>query len=393
MVNSRGTVGIIPLVIGVSSIVLVVWMVVYLGSDSLDTVTVPEDVRLTNFVIVQEPDPVWLGVDIVELGRQRQLQGEPPKGVMISRIFVDSPADKAGLLPGDVVQRVDKINIETSADIKRSLLKRKPGEAVRLKINRNGKDRTFHIRLGSNPNATFVAARTQVNNSTPWFGVDVQPVDKMMLKQFGLLDNHGVIVSWVYPNSPAEAAGIVQGDIIRRIDNNRIRDPKQMSTLLVERQPGSIVDVTLFHQGNIKDVRVALSSPPPPGAQTPPPLAEAEVEIEAAWLGLDIVPLTAAEAEELGLPRSVRGMVVDGVAAGPGTDAGFQAGDVITAINGQATPNVGAFQEATEGAVGAVVDVIRYRRHLYISIPPPGQNPAGQNAVQNVQQVAFNRVR
>ena len=90
--------------------------------------------------------------------------------------------------------------------------------------------------------------------------------------------------------------------------------------------------------------------------------------------------LSNAEAEELGLPKSLRGMVVDDVAPGPGVDVGFQAGDVIIAVNGVSTPTVTEFKEATERAVGAVVDVVRFGHHIYISVPPPGavQQPGGQ---------------
>ena len=84
------------------------------------------------------------------------------------------------------------------------------------------------------------------------------------------------------------------------------------------------------------------------------------------------MPLSRAEAKEFGLPASVHGMLVDGVAQGRGVDAGFLAGDVIVAVNGKATPDVTAFKEATEGAAGAVVDVMRGPHHLYISVPPPG---------------------
>jgi S1-C subfamily serine protease len=118
-------------------------------------------------------------------------------------------------------------------------------------------------------------------------------------------------------------------------------------------------------------------------------LPEAEVEIEAAWLGLDIVPLDPAEAKELGLPAGVHGMVVDGVAAGLGVDVGFQIGDVILAVNGKSIQNVADFQKATEEAVGALADVLRYGRHIYLSVPPPGSLPGQADNKPAVRRVGF----
>ena len=98
----------------------------------------------------------------------------------------------------------------------------------------------------------------------------------------------------------------------------------------------------------------------------------------------------AAEAKELGLQGNVRGMVVDGIVAGAGVDAGFRIGDVIIAINGKQTTTTKEFQEATENAPGAVVDVIRYGHHIYISVPPPAVVPANGNPKMPLKQVVFN---
>ena len=155
------------------------------------------------------------------------------------------------------------------------------------------------------------------------------------------------------------------------------------------RRLGDAIRILVWHRGAKKDVRVKLGRRPPAGKRPRPPLPGAEVEIEAAWLGLDIVPLSRDEARELGLSSNLRGMVVDDVAAGRGVDAGFQVGDVIIAVNGKKTPTVMDFRDATEEAVGAVVDVVRLGRHVYLSVPPPGGVQEFGRQKPPVRQVSF----
>jgi S1-C subfamily serine protease len=218
-------------------------------------------------------------------------------------------------------------------------------------------------------------------SSGPWLGIDVQPISEILADRLGLPDHRGVIVSYVYPGSPALHGGLAQGDVIRRVGETRLRDSGQLGDLISARRPGDTLRLNVWRRGARKDIRVKLEGRPPGKGASAIPLPEAEVEIEAAWLGLDIVPLSGAEARELGLPAGQHGMLVDGVAAGQGRDAGFQVGDLIVAVNGRSTRTITDFREATEQAIGAVVDAIRYGRHIYLSVPPPGAvGPDDRNA-------------
>jgi serine protease Do len=274
-----------------------------------------------------------------------------------------------------------------------------PGDRIRVTVNRAGTRRKLHAvladRTGGNSRGVvaLAAAVAPIVDNRAWLGLDVQPIEPLMVDRFSLPDQRGAIVAYVFPDSPAAKAGLAQGDIIRQVGETRIRDVAALDKLVAARRAGDSLRLTVWRAGVTQVVQVTLASPPPPGSVPQPTLPEAEVEVEAAWLGLDIVPLTDAEREELGLGPSVRGMVVDDVAAGPGVDAGLQAGDVITAVNGQPVPTVDQFKDATEGAPGALLDVLRAGRHFYVAVPPPraadgfGQAIAGKKPA--VQQVVF----
>lgn len=369
---------------GVFSVVGVVFLIIKIGDNPASQPRLPEEARLADFAVLPPAGP-WLGVDISPTEPMRQTM---PTGVLVSRVMMNSPAAAAGLRAGDVIQFVGNTRTANPGDIRRAMAGYKVGDVARVTVLRNGGQQAFDVTLDSQPTATLAAVTT--TGGAPWLGLDVQAIDRLMALRFGLPDTRGVIVSYVYPGSPAAAAGLSQGDVVRRVDAARIRDVNQFSDMISAKGPGTPVRLTMLRGGATQDVDITLQVEPPPNQQPPPPtLPEAEVETEAAWLGLDILPLTPAEAKEFKVPNSVKGMIVDAVAPGVGVDAGFQPGDVIVAINGTSTGTVADFQDATEGAVGAIVDVIRFGRHIYISVPPPGGVPGTPNNASPFRQVGF----
>lgn len=361
-------------------VVALVWFVLWLGNGSeAGTQIRDEETVLSGFVTLLPRAETWLGIDVLLSEDALGAEHANIDGVSIDHAMVGSPAYNAGLRGGDVVIRVDGKAVRRPYQLGNAISGHKKGETVSVTVDRWGRQRKFHVTLDSRPLGTLAAATTPQAAAASWLGVDVQAVDELMVERFSLPDRRGVIVADVYPGSPAAASGLVQGDVIRRMGGTRLRDIAQLEDLVAAHRPGDVLRLTVWHRGQQAELRTTLAVTPPLGQQQRAVLPEPEVEIEAGWLGLDIVPLSRREAEELGLKDGLRGMVVDDVAAGLGVDAGFLAGDVITAVNGRQTATVGAFKDATEGAVGALVDVVRAGRHIYIAVPPPGATGVGQS--------------
>jgi S1-C subfamily serine protease len=377
---------IVLLVVAIAAILALVWFILRLSADPNASKGLPEEAMLAGVIMVPPSGP-WLGVTLRPPEEFVPLTNKPPDGVVILDVMAGSPADAFGLRSGDMIKRVDNTPVRRPNELTNAISNYRAGDTVRLIVSRKGRDHIARVTLGSLPYGTLAAAVTPAKSA--WFGANIQNVDELLAQRLSLPDVRGVIISDVYPNSPAAMVGLQQGDVIRRVGETKIKDMKQLESLIAARLPGDTLDMHVWSRGTLQDISVILASPPPPQSQPVARLPEAEVEIEAAWLGLDIIPMTKTEAKELGLPPNTAAMVVDGVAPGIGVDAGFQPGDAIVAVNGKSTGTIAAFQEATEGAVGAVVDVIRFGRHIYISVPPPDVTKPNGKQNAPVSQIAY----
>jgi len=94
-----------------------------------------------------------------------------------------------------------------------------------------------------------------------WTGLEVDNINYLIAKYFGLSSTKGVIVTSVKANSPAEKAGIQVGDIILAINGKEIQGTEDIWTLLtnIDAKPGDILTLTLFRKGKKKYVKLKLA--------------------------------------------------------------------------------------------------------------------------------------
>ena len=298
----------------------------------------------------------------------------PETGLYVNTVVASSPAETAGLQSGDVVMSYDNQKAVSQEQMAVFLKTKKAGDVIKLVVNRDGKTRSFHVKLQNAPvNLLQAAAAAPVPN---WMGADIQDIDAIMKAQFNLPDKNGVIVSHVTAPSPALTAGLMPGDVIRRFGGTTIRNVKQLQSLILGAQPGSQIQLTLFRGGQYLTRPVVLGQQSPVAPKIPF-LGPADVTVEGAWIGMDLAELTASDVSSLGLAAGTQGVRVSDVEGPPASMAGFQTGDVITAVNSVSTPDLKRFADATRKQAGAVVDVIRGGKHIFISIPPPGFTKQG----------------
>lgn len=156
-----------------------------------------------------------------------------------------------------------------------------------------------------------------------WLGVSIQPVTEEIARSFGLKKAHGALVSDIMAGSPAEKAGLKQGDIITSFAGKEIKDARQLQMIVADTPAGQKVEMEIFRDGKPYKLAVTLAGSDS-AAMKPKSVAP-----QSGWFGMTV--------EEL--PRNLRvrglsGVIVtevepDGIAA----EAGIRPGDVIVSVN------------------------------------------------------------
>lgn len=162
----------------------------------------------------------------------------------------------------------------------------------------------------------LLTARAQDETPTAWLGVGIVDSDE------------GVTVTQVSADSPADAAGLREGDVIEAVDGTAVELSDQLVEVIGGHAVGDEVTLTISWRGKSRDVKATLAERPTVETQ----------EFSMPSIGMHHSGVSGV-LNMLGLELSLsdEGVVVDSIAENsPLIDAGLQAGDVITAINGEA---------------------------------------------------------
>jgi serine protease Do len=202
----------------------------------------------------------WLGIQIQTLGDNpaaRELVKGVDKGVIVSTIMADAPANKSDLRPLDVITQVDGTPVTTDTQLQHEILKKKIGQSVKLTVWRKGQKVEIPVTTGELPsNEIALASNENVQPKPPRpedlgkFGLQVQDITKEMTDRLHLDDVKGVIVTDVSENSIAEAQGIAREDIITEVDGKPITDVKSFRETLNKSDPKRGVLLYLDRKGS-----------------------------------------------------------------------------------------------------------------------------------------------
>ena len=178
-----------------------------------------------------------------------------------------------------------------------------------------------------------------------WLGVMIQKVTPDIAESLGLDESKGALVADVVKDGPAEGAGLKQGDVIVEFDGKPVSDSAELPLLVARTAIGKPVELTIIRDKKRQKVSVTI--------------AELKDEEELAQgsgganedFGLTVQTLTPELAENLGLERALKGVVVTQVdPSGPGGDAGMRRGDVILEVNRTPVKDAAAYSKALKAA-------------------------------------------
>ncbi|MCU0793429.1 MAG: Do family serine endopeptidase [Opitutaceae bacterium] len=170
---------------------------------------------LTSLVETGTVQRGYLGVNIGELKPDvAEALGlkKDQRGVIITNLPKDSPAEKAGLERSDVVTSIAGRTVTSPQELRNAVAAKRPGSEVEVRVLREGKERTFKVKLGS------LAGAVSASELLP--GVTVKTLDEEARRQIGApRDLEGLVITEVAENSPYArrlAPGMVVVEVNRR---------------------------------------------------------------------------------------------------------------------------------------------------------------------------------
>jgi membrane-associated protease RseP (regulator of RpoE activity) len=208
----------------------------------------------------------WLGVGIEEVtpDKAKELKLAATRGVLVTQVSENSPGAKAGLKKGDVITEYNGQRIEGAVEFRRMVRETPAGHMAQLSIWHDAHSQTLSVEVGSFPEQLRNELRDNFRNgfgnsggfsgpgprgpqgpgaqppsrggnfdfratgNTPMLGVSAQDLSGQLGEYFGAPDGEGVLVTEVHKDSAGEKAGLRAGDVIAKVNGERVRNRAEL---------------------------------------------------------------------------------------------------------------------------------------------------------------------
>lgn len=200
----------------------------------------------------------------------------------------------------------------------------------------------------------------------PWLGADMQDVTAEIAEAIGLARPTGALVAELHPDGPARRGGLRVGDIVTKMDGQRVDDMESLAFRIATGEIGATADLSVMRPNG--DVRISLPLEAPPEI---PPREQTLLRGAQPIAGATVVNLSPAVAEERGLSRLTVGVVIIDVTRGsPASRLGFRPGDIVLRVNDTDIGSVATLLRAVEVSPEAWrLAIGRGRQRLTITVP------------------------
>ena len=177
-----------------------------------------------------------------------------------------------------------------------------------------------------------------------WLGISIQDLNEDLRGYFGIKETAGIIVVKVYSNSPAQAAGIKEGDLVLAFNSQPVKASRDLISMVSAFEIGAVVPLKIIRDGKEINLNIKIG-------QSPKDIEVAEEESDApqhvTFRGLEVDDLSPSYRQRFKL-RDYSGAIVAYIEeASPADRSNLVVGDVITKVNGKEIKNKEDFIAAT----------------------------------------------
>ncbi|MDO6747393.1 Do family serine endopeptidase [Gilvimarinus sp. 1_MG-2023] len=193
----------------------------------------------------------WLGVYITDVNRDLAISFglDKPMGALVNDVEDESPAQKAGLLPSDIVIEFDGKTVEDSGTLPQLVGRVAPGTEVELTVMRKGKRKTLEVTLAerAGDDSEQSSGKSRHSGALDRLGMKVDDIDSRYRERWKL--DGGALVRQVEPNSPAAETGLRPGDVIVQLGHDEVSDADDYRDLSSELKEDKLYPIRFYRRG------------------------------------------------------------------------------------------------------------------------------------------------
>lgn len=235
----------------------------------------------------------FLGVYAENISRENmsRYQMNQVRGVGVTQVVKDSPAEKAGLRKDDVILRIDGENITSVRKLNRIVSELSPDQSVKISVSRGGSEQEVTATIGKRNNSSFAGDLlrgeprvwkwegieprewkfegpmrdrlfenkdgdlTFMLGNSRRIGVSTMELTKQLADYFGITGGKGVLVTSVTDDGPAAKAGVRAGDVITAVDGEAVDSSGDVSRVINRKKEGDVT-LTVIRNKSQQTIRV-----------------------------------------------------------------------------------------------------------------------------------------
>ncbi|MGH7600711.1 MAG: PDZ domain-containing protein, partial [bacterium] len=194
----------------------------------------------------------WLGVSIqtVDENMAKEMKLPSTEGALVSNVFRNSPAEKAGLQDEDFIVEFDGKRINDSNQLMHLIAMYKPGARLAVKLIRGGREKTLTVTLGERSEQVELSAAPS-SKPENGLGLEVKTLTEALAREYEVeAEAIGVLVTGVAEGSLAEKEGIQEGDLIQEVNREAVRNARDFNRTVNALKAGETVLLRIMRGEN-----------------------------------------------------------------------------------------------------------------------------------------------
>ncbi|HIJ78058.1 MAG: DegQ family serine endoprotease [Desulfobulbaceae bacterium] len=202
----------------------------------------------------------WLGVMIQQVTPElaAQFKLDRPIGALVGEVSPNSPAEKAGIKPGDVIIEFNGKEITQMSMLPNIVAQMPVGSKAKMVISRKGKNKDLTVIIAK-LDEEQVAMQSPTSEFNEKIGLTVQNLTPELAQSLGIKAEHGVLIASVEPGSPAAEARMRKGDLILEVNQEPVKNVTEYNSVLKKAQQQNIISFFIKREGHTSFVALKIN--------------------------------------------------------------------------------------------------------------------------------------